>query len=289
VPSGAQRIAPGYDGGMSRTQAWARATHPIPSAAVAVIVVVLGVAVGLEPWRLALVGLTVFANQLSVGLSNDWLDADRDRAVGRTDKPVALGVLAVGPVRTVAITLAVVSLVLSVPLGWGAAANLVFLAAGWSYNAIFKLGPLSVLPYAIGFGSIPLIATLSRADPALASPWAILAGALLGVSAHFANVLPDLADDRRTGVNGLPHRLGRRTVGLVISVALVGASASIVLGPGPAPLAQYIALALSLGLAIACAVLVVVRPASRTIFLLTIVGALVNVVLLVTAGERLLA
>ncbi len=289
MPSGAQRIAPGYDGGMSRTQAWARATHPIPSAAVAVIVVVLGVAVGLEPWRLALVGLTVFANQLSVGLSNDWLDADRDRAVGRTDKPVALGVLAVGPVRTVAITLAVVSLVLSVPLGWGAAANLVFLAAGWSYNAIFKLGPLSVLPYAIGFGSIPLIATLSRADPALASPWAILAGALLGVSAHFANVLPDLADDRRTGVNGLPHRLGRRTVGLVISVALVGASASIVLGPGPAPLAQYIALALSLGLAIACAVLVVVRPASRTIFLLTIVGALVNVVLLVTAGERLLA
>ncbi len=288
----AQRSAanrPGYDSGMSRTLAWARVMHPLPSAAVAVITVVIGVAVGLEPWRLALLGLTVFTNQLSVGSSNDWLDADRDRAVGRTDKPVALGVLAVGQVRTVALVLAAVSLAMSVPLGWGAAANLVFLAAGWSYNAFFKLGPLSVLPYAIGFGSIPLIATLSRAEPALASAWAILAGALLGISSHFANVLPDLDDDRRTGVNGLPHRLGRRTVGLVISVALVGASASIVLGPGPAPLAQYLALALSLVLAIVCAVLVVVRPVSRTIFVLTVVGALVNVVLLVTAGERLLA
>jgi len=274
---------------MSRTQAWARSTHPLPSAAVAAIAVILGVAVGLEPWRLAVIGVAVFTNQLSVGLSNDWLDADRDRAVGRTDKPVALGILPVRTVRLVAVILAALSLVVSVPLGWGAVANLVFLAAGWSYNAVFKLGPLSVLPYAVGFGSIPLIATLSLPDPALASPWAILAGALLGVSAHFANVLPDLDDDRRTGVNGLPHRLGRRTVGLVISLALVGASASIVLGPGPAPLGQYLALVLSFALAILCAVLVVVRPASRSIFFITIVGALINVTLLVTAGERLLA
>ena len=51
----------------------------------------LGIAVGLEPWRLVLLTLAVFCGQLSIGLSNDAIDAPRDRAVGRTDKPIARG------------------------------------------------------------------------------------------------------------------------------------------------------------------------------------------------------
>ena len=46
-----------------------------------------------------LVALAVLAGQLSVGWSNDYLDRERDRAAGRTDKPVAAGELSPTLVR----------------------------------------------------------------------------------------------------------------------------------------------------------------------------------------------
>ena len=59
------------------------------------------------------------------------------------------------------------------------------------------------------------------------------AGALLGVGAHLVNVLPDLEDDRSTGVRGLPHRLGRTGAGVLAPVILVVASCLVLIGrPG---------------------------------------------------------
>src|SRR6188508_1898631 len=66
-------------------------THPGPTLVVSTLALALGIAVGLEPWRLTLLTLAVFCGQLSIGLSNDAIDAPRDRAVGRTDKPIARG------------------------------------------------------------------------------------------------------------------------------------------------------------------------------------------------------
>uniref|UniRef100_UPI001F0BB9E9 UbiA family prenyltransferase n=1 Tax=Microbacterium sp. CPCC 204701 TaxID=2493084 RepID=UPI001F0BB9E9 len=66
-------------------------THPGPTLVVTTLALALGVAVGLEPWRLVLLTLAVLAGQMSIGISNDALDAPRDRAVGRADKPVARG------------------------------------------------------------------------------------------------------------------------------------------------------------------------------------------------------
>jgi 4-hydroxybenzoate polyprenyltransferase len=273
----------------NKVVALARSTHPGPSISVAAIAVILGFGIGLEPWRLVLLGLAFLANQVSVGLSNDWIDADRDRAVGRTDKPVALGQVDIGTVRTTAFVAAGLAIALMIPLGWAAtAAQLVFLAAGWAYNTVFKSTPFSVLPYIVGFGALPLAVTLALPAPTLASPWVLLAGALLGVSAHFANVLPDLEDDRATGVRGLPHRVGARASGLVIAFALAAASASIVLGPGPAPAFDYVGLALSLLLAIGCAVLVLRGRSTRLVFRLIIAGALIDVLLLALSGARLL-
>jgi 4-hydroxybenzoate polyprenyltransferase len=111
---------------------------------------------------------------------------------------------------------------------------------------------------------------------------------LLGIAAHFSNVLPDLDDDRATGVRGLPHRVGPRSTGLVIAGALAGASTSIVLGPGPAPWYLHLGLTVSVVLAILCAVLVVRGRSSRLVFRLIIVGAMINVALLVLSGPRLL-
>jgi 4-hydroxybenzoate polyprenyltransferase len=270
---------------------WALAlsTHPLPGIAVTAIAVILGIGVGLEPWRVVVLGLAFLANQASVGLSNDWLDAERDRAVGRKDKPVARGDISASAARNTAIVMGVAAMALTIPLGWAAtAAHAVFIVSAWAYNLGLKSTPLSVLPYIVSFGLLPLIVTLALPQPSLASPWAIAAGSLLGIAAHFANVLPDLADDAATGVRGLPHRLGRRPVGLTIALALALAAVCIVLGLGAIAWYQLAGLVLSLALAVAAAVLVLTGRATKWMFRLIILAALVDVVLLALSGSRLL-
>ncbi len=265
-------------------------THLGPSVAVTIVAIGLGVGLQLPLWRLVILGLAILLNQFSVGLSNDWLDAERDREVGRTDKPVALGLVTAEAVRNAAFVAALASVLLTIPLGWLATvANAVFIVSAWAYNAVFKNTPLSVLPYIVSFGLLPLIATLARPVPAFAAPWAVALGALLGVAAHFANVLPDLADDERTGIAGLPHRIGRRASGGVIVVSLALASVLAFFGPsGRATAMQWIGLVLTLALAIVI-VVALTRPPTRLLFQLIIAAALVNVVALALSGDRLLA
>ena len=69
--------------------------------------------------RGVLVTAAVFTGQLSIGWSNDYLDAERDRAVHRSDKPVAAG--AVAP--RAAVTAAVIALILTLALSAGVAAR----------------------------------------------------------------------------------------------------------------------------------------------------------------------
>lgn len=274
---------------MRTVRALALSTHPGPGLAVTAIAVILGFGVSLEPWRLVLLGLAVFFNQASIGLSNDWIDVDRDRAVGRTDKPVALGLVAVTTARTAAFLTAGLAIALTLPLGLPATlAHTAFIASAWSYNIGLKRTALSVAPYVVSFGLLPALATLSRPEPAPASVWAMAAGALLGVSAHFANVLPDLADDAATGVRGLPHRVGARASGLIIAGSLAAASVCLVVGLGGAGELQFAGLAISLALATTCAVLVVTGRAAKLIFRLIIVAALVDVLLLAFSGQRIL-
>jgi 4-hydroxybenzoate polyprenyltransferase len=273
-----------------KVAALALSTHPGPGVAVSAIAVILGVGVGLEWWRLLLLGLAFLANQASVGLSNDWIDADRDRAVGRKDKPVASGRITATAVRNTAFVTAVLAVALTLPLGWRATVvHAAFIISAWSYNAGLKGTVISVAPYIVSFGLLPLVVTVALPVPALASPWAMLAGALLGVSAHFANVLPDLEDDAATGIRGLAHRAGPRTSGLVIAAALAGASVSIVVGLGNTALYGWLGLALSVALAVACAALVLAGRPTRLIFRLIIAAALLDVVLLALAGARILA
>src|SRR4051794_41871948 len=65
--------------------------HPGPALAVTVVATLLAVAAGAPARTVALVGAAFGVGQLSIGWSNDWLDAARDVAVGRGDKPVAAG------------------------------------------------------------------------------------------------------------------------------------------------------------------------------------------------------
>ena len=273
-------------------------SHPGPTLTVTVLAAVIAAAVGHPAWLVVLVALTVVAGQLSIGLANDWIDADRDRAVGRSDKPVAQGLVAVGTVRTAAFVTAGVAVVLSLFLGPVAAvAHLVLVAAGWAYDAGLKRTVWSVAPFVVAFGLLPVVAVSAGPDAPWPAWWAVATGAVFGVAIHCTNVLPDLVDDATTGVRGFPHRLGLRGAGITAFGSLVVAALLVlggqVLGDDPVRgVGVVLAVVGTLVVVVLAAVgirLVVVGRASRTLFRLVIASSLVLVVELGLAGARLVA
>ncbi|MDQ1136063.1 4-hydroxybenzoate polyprenyltransferase [Microbacterium sp. SORGH_AS 1204] len=261
---------------------WA-STHPGPTLVVTVLSLALGKAAGVGPVHLGLLVAAVFAGQVSVGLSNDAIDAARDAAVGRNDKPIAGGEVTAGRALAVAVGAVVVALALSLPLGSGlVAAHAVALASAWAYNAGLKSTPFSIAPFLLSFGLFPSFATLSTTSPALAAPWATAAGAALGAAVHLTNVVRDLDDDRRTGVRGLPHRLGARASVLLAAVGIVVGAAAVFVGAGATVLGILFFVAV-VAVALATVVLVLVRPPGRAVFQLTMLAALLLAAQLVIA------
>jgi 4-hydroxybenzoate polyprenyltransferase len=217
----------------ARAGALARACHPAPTVAVTVLAGLASVVAGNTPVGVGLVALAVLAGQLTIGWSNDLVDAERDRSVGRSDKPVATGELPVPVLRAALIVASVVCVVASALLGVAAGlTHLVLLVgSGWAYNFWLKGTVMSWLPYVVAFGSLPAVVWLALDPPALPPGWTVAVGALLGLGAHLVNVLPDLADDAATGVRGFPHRLGARATGVLAVAALTAGSAVAVLAP----------------------------------------------------------
>jgi 4-hydroxybenzoate polyprenyltransferase len=238
------------------------------------------------------VALTVLAGQFSVGWSNDAIDARMDAAVGRRDKPAATGLISTRTLWLAASAALLASLAASVALGPGAALiNAAMTAVAWAYNLGLKATLLSPLPYLVAFGLLP--AFVAAALPGHPLPrWQVaVAAGLLGAGAHFANVLPDLAADRATGVAGLPHRLaagydprrGEAAVRAVALVLLLAASVLLMLAAGPHR--RWVAVA---GLCLALVLAAVgARGTGRVPFLAAIGVAGVNAVVLVADGEAL--
>lgn len=219
---------------MSRPLALLRASHPGPSAAVTLLTALLALGVGHGLASGALVTAAVAAGQLSIGWSNDLVDAARDRQVGRVDKPVAGDEVGEAVVRRATVLALAACVVLSLACGLesGAVHLLLGVSSGWAYNLVLKRTAWSAVPYAVAFGSLPAVVTLALPDPQLPGAWTVAAGALLGVGAHLLNALPDLADDAVTGVRGLPQRLGAGRVRVLAPLVLLAGSAAAVLGPG---------------------------------------------------------
>jgi hypothetical protein len=145
------------------TAALVRASHPEPTVAVTAIATALAVSTGLGA-RSLWVAAAFLSGQLSVGWSNDWIDAARDARNGRADKPVGQGLLTVATVRTAALTALALCVPLSLAMGLGAGLlHLAAVAAAWSYNARLKATALSFLPYALAFGAVPSIVVLAPA------------------------------------------------------------------------------------------------------------------------------
>lgn len=272
-------------------------SHPGPTVTVTVLAAVIAAAVG-HPWSLvAVVAFAVVAGQLSIGLANDWIDADRDRAVGRSDKPVAHGLVAVSTVRTAAFVTAAVAVLVSLFLGPVAAvAHVVLVAAGWAYDAGLKRTVWSVAPFVVAFGLLPVVA-VAAGGGAWPTWWAIATGAVFGVAIHCTNVLPDLLDDAATGVRGFPHRLGLRGAGTLAFAALVVAAALVLGGQlggddparGAGVVLAVVGAAVVVVLAVVGIRLVFAGRPTRALFRLVIASSLVLVVELGVAGTRLVA
>lgn len=267
--------------GRLRVPALARACHPGPALAVTVLATAFAVSADLTWGRVVLVAAAVLAGQLSIGWSNDLVDARRDRTVGRRDKPLATGELSPATVRLACALAVAATVVLS--LACGLVAGLVHLgcvAAGWAYNLGVKGTALSWLPYAVAFGGLPVFVVLSAPGAGPPPWWIPLAAALLGVGAHLVNVLPDLVDDEATGVRGLAHRLGPRRATLLAVASLAAATGALVAGASTVP-------GVVLGLALAAvAVLagVALLAGGRVPFRAAVGIAMVDVLLLVVAG-----
>jgi len=262
-----------------------RACHPEPTVAVTAIATALALSAGRGLGALA-VATAFGSGQLSVGWSNDWIDAARDRAVGRTDKPTVSG-LPIAVVRRAALCAAALCVPLSLLMGvYAGVVHLLAVASAWAYNVLLKRTWASWAPYAFSFGLVPSIVVLGLPGHPLAPWWASTAGALLGVGAHLANALPDLDDDATTGVRGLPHRLGRRTSTVTAGLLLLAATVLLSAGPGHVGLLGAVALPLAAAVAITGLVLGR-RPGSRTPFLCVLGVAAVDVGLLVARGGAL--
>ena len=93
------------------------------------------------------------------------------------------------------------------PLGIkGGLVYMLGIACGVAYNFYFKFSILSPLPYAIAFAALPSCVAISKdINPPV---WMWLGGALLGMAAHFINVIKDMEQDQKSGIQGLPQRLG---------------------------------------------------------------------------------
>jgi 4-hydroxybenzoate polyprenyltransferase len=246
---------------------------------VTAIALALGIAAGVDAARLAVLTISVLCGQLSIGLSNDAIDAPRDRSTGRADKPLARPAAPVRLAWIAAFVSAFAALASSAALDWRLAlAHAVFLGCGWAYNAALKSTPWSAACFAVGFGVFPSLAPLALAEPRVAPAWEWVAGAALGIAVHFSNVLPDLEDDERTGVRGLPHRLGRQASTFIAFGALAAGAAAALVGSGlengSVGWATWSVAGGVLALVIVGIVTAVTRPPTRLSFQIVMIGAL---------------
>ena len=261
-------------------------SHPGPSLAITALTTLLAAQAAPHGAGPVLTAPALLAGQLSIGWSNDACDAARDAAAGRTDKPLARGDISAAAVWTAAGAAAVAGLAMALVIGpVTGGLSVLLVAAGWAYNLGLKSSLASGVMYLLGFGLLPAFAASTLpGHPAPRWPVTVAAG-LLGLGAHFANVLPDLAADKATGVAGLPQRVAARwgpgAVRAVAIALLLTASALLLLGATR----RWVAipgLVVALVLAVAAA-----RGTGRVPFLAAIGIAAVAIVAFAAGGEAL--
>lgn len=203
------------------------ATHFPQALAMVLFTLLLAYTLGVKDNELLFLFLAAASGQAFIGWSNDYIDADLDKSLGRTTKPVVRDQLK----RSDLVIPMIGSILVVVPTSFlaggfiGGLAHLVAVASAFVYNRYLCRTRVSWLPYAISFGLYPLfIAQVTSRDFYPTSGLYVIC-ALIGVAIHLVNAFPDIDLDRRAGLGGLAVWLGRRG-----SLALVGFIILVVLG-----------------------------------------------------------
>jgi 4-hydroxybenzoate polyprenyltransferase len=271
----------------TRLRALVDACHPGPTATVTVVVTALAAAAGRDAAGLALVAAATLTGQLSVGWCNDAHDADRDRRAAREAKPTVRGDVTAAILWRASALALVATIALSYLAAGpvGGSAHLLAVLSAWAYNLALKTTVASPLPYAVSFGLVPVFVTYGLTPPAPPAAWLVATCALLGVGAHLANAIPDVASDELVGAGGLVAAVGVRTASLAALVCLVGAVALLAAQLAVAP---WVAVGLVL-VAAGGAVAVAVRGQGQALFRYVMALAGVAVLLLLLAATSLTA
>ena len=264
-----------------------RACHFQPTVAVTAIATTLAVSVGRGVGS-AWVALAVLAGQLSVGWSNDYLDRDRDRFAGRTDKPIVAGQVSARTVGVGAVIAALACVPLSMMSGWRAGSvHLAAVAGAWAYNGWLKSTIASVVPFSFAFGVLPAFVTLGLPGHPWPPAWVALAAGLMGTGAHFVNTLPDFAGDADSGIRGLPHRVGPRGSLLLGFVSMAAATAVLAVAPSNGAGLLDSVLVVAASTAVLAVVVAGLTHRLRVAWSLTLCAAALNVAVFVTRGGSL--
>ena len=199
-----------------------KASHFGPTMAVTVISLLLATNLWWEGPAIV-IAFGVFLGQLLVGWSNDLHDYSDDLKHNRTSKPLVSGEITERKLLTSIKVITPLAVVFNLfgPLGIrGGLLYLFGVGMGVAYNFYFKSTLLSPLPYALAFAALAasLVVATNRTPPI----WLIASGALLGVAAHFANVLKDIDQDLESKIKGLPQRLGKRASRIICASLLIG-------------------------------------------------------------------
>ena len=198
-----------------------RASHIGPTFAVTFISFLLATSLWWEGPAFV-IAFGIFLGQLLVGWSNDLNDYPDDLKHNRTSKPLVSGEITERKLLTSIKVITPLAVVFNLfgPLGIkGGLLYLFGVGMGVAYNFYFKSTLLSPLPYALAFAALAasLVVATNRTPPI----WLIASGALLGVAAHFANVLKDLDQDLESKIKGLPQYIGKKGSRFVTSLLLI--------------------------------------------------------------------
>jgi 4-hydroxybenzoate polyprenyltransferase len=218
----------------------------------------------------------VFLGQLLVGYTNDLYDFADDLKHNRRSKPLVEGLITTQQlVKAIKIITPLAVLVnIFGPLGiYGGLIYLFGVGLGISYNFYFKSTPLSPLPYALAFAALAasVVVATNRTPPT----WLLTAAALLGVAAHFANVLKDLDQDLTSGIKGLPQLIGKKNSRVVVSALLIFTTLLLNNVNPNAPL---------LAIGLAAAIITSFAP-DKLIFKALMITAVVDLILLLSAAD----
>ena len=199
-----------------------RASHIGPTAAVTFISFLLATSLWWEGPAFV-IAFGIFLGQLLVGWSNDLNDYPDDLKHNRTVKPLVSGEITSKQLLRAIKICAPFTLIFNLfgPLGIkGGLLYLFGVGMGVAYNFYFKSTLLSPLPYALAFAALvsSIVISTDRTPPI----WLITCGALLGVAAHFANVLKDIDQDLESKIKGLPQRLGKKVSRIICASLLIG-------------------------------------------------------------------